>query len=130
MYSISTVWQAVLGALHRFWSQRFIRTEDPILTMLRMELELERVEKSKLLDMIAQLAIPATTIAETHTEEGKELRPMGRKPWYIRKQELEADARDRARKAEAEYSEANKLKPIARVQSIEELENELAIGEG
>lgn len=123
MYSLSDLWQSILTAFIRFWDNRFHLKTDTYFEFIKMQLEMERAEKSKLLNVIRDISIPSMRDGE---EEEKELpKPIGVPNWRTKARELEAQQREKAKQLRQEF-EDKKLKPI-QAQTAEELEQELGL---
>lgn len=112
------LYESVMGAIIRFWDNRFILHRDNEINYLKLEIEKERLEKRKLMDFILELNKPIDKIPDTPLEDYK---PLNQNiPWRSRKMQLEQNDR----------KEFDKLKRDAEIRleeakSTEELEAEL-----
>jgi len=124
MYKLSHVWESFLEAMIRFWENRFQVREDPLVNLLKIELERERAHSAKLLNVIQELAAPKPIEAEP--QEEIDYKPIGKTPWYVKARELEREARERRQKMDAEAKGIQINNPKAAA-SVDELEAELGV---
>lgn len=119
--------ESIRSAIIRFWDNRFTvedRTNDEI-RYLRIQLDIERTEKKRLLDLIIELQSPKSAVSEPFDEnQTKPISSSRQVPWHIMRQRLEAEARNKARDL-ANEARVN----IERNKTTEELEQELLAGE-
>lgn len=103
----------------RFWNNRFQFHPDEQLEFLKLELEKERSEKSKLLNYILELNSPRVEL-EQRSEDPKPIQ-TSQIPWHVRKANLERESRARFERLQEE----RKSGATVTSKSVEELEEEL-----
>lgn len=113
---IRDIWRSFLGAVIRFWDNRF-QKNDEALSILKLELERERLEKNKILNsLLEQLNSKAV---ETEEVDVSQLKSLGKSNWRVRARFLE----ERSRKERANMTSA----PVKVTDDIDSLEKELGI---
>lgn len=123
-FELKHVWQAFLSWMIDKFNYR--KPDDPILSMLRLELEYAHIEKELLVRTITELTKPKTEVEAR--SDINDFKPVGRESWQAKAQRLSRESFERRRQMEAEYKasqEVNNPNP----QTVDELEAELAIGE-
>ncbi len=121
------IWVSFTEAITRFWNNRFQPVSDEII-YLRHQIEAERAEKQKLLNLILEMNQPRP--AEQEPEDNTDYKPVMPSyiPWHIQKQRLEMASRNRAIELGHEAAKAKDLEK-QRAKSTEQLEEELGIRE-
>jgi hypothetical protein len=123
MLSIKLVWQSLLAALIRFCDNRFQQKPNDLIRILELELENERREKNKLIDIITSIAVPAPLVKEDSEEV--DLKPIGVPNWRVRAKALEE--KRRSEKIEIERQRSQARVQSVKVNTVEELESELGV---
>lgn len=95
--SIKDIYYSILSAMIRFWDNRFHEKVNPLIQLYELELQRERNENSRLLDVIANLASSTSSIIKTaeSNEEVKDFEPIQthQVPWRVRVKQLEKEHR-------------------------------------
>jgi hypothetical protein len=130
-FTLKDVWQAFLSYLVFKFEFATKEVEDPLLSLLRLELENARIRERQLLEIIANSNSKAL---ETPVEDTpSEMKPVGREPWYVTARRKTQESIERRKQIERDMEEskardAAKVTAKVNIQSTEDLERELAIG--
>lgn len=124
-FKLYDVWQAFLACMIDWFNRR--KPEDPVLSMLRLELEYAHIEKEILVRALSEATRPK--FEEVKTEEQTNFMPIGKETWQARARRLTAESIQRRKEMEAEHKAATQVQPIRSVETIEDLEKELAVGD-
>ena len=124
MYKLSDLYQAILGAVIRFWDNRFQVKQDAVSYTLGLEIERLRAENSKLINSILSRPEIKTESVEREIETP---RPIGKPSWKDAARKLEAESRQRKLEIEeGKRALGIKTNPES-VRSVEALEEELGV---
>ena len=125
---ILSMWLAFTEAIIRFWNNRSVKVSEEVI-YLRLQLEREKDNNSRLLDVIKNLATAGVTVKEENNNESTEQIHFqsNKRPWHVVQRELEQKSRQEAARLDMEARTAIEREK-AKNKSVETLEEELLAG--